>query len=211
MLGTLYWSAPLLGGLELDNDDYLWFSFLALCVSVSLFRQLACLSLFKNTPELHLIGKLLESLMQQFLLYQALAYVRLYMWAFSTEKPETHFERHSIMGILINTCQSNNISVDRTVFFNSIWLNIALYLVPSSSSTVPVALTKCRFRASVLKGLRLQKHQTAFMSASASLVKVFFMSHRQQAIYETAQLFFFNVSLSSQHSWMRKGCTHKHI
>lgn len=191
MLGTLYWSAPLLGGLELDNDDYLWFSFLALCVSVSLFRQLACLSLFKNTPELHLIGKLFESLMQQFLLYQALAYVRLYMWAFSTEKPETHFERHSIMGILINTCQSNNISVDRTVFFNSIWLNIALYLVPSSSSTVPVALTKCRFRASVLKGLRLQKHQTAFMSASASLVKVFFMSHRQQAIYETAQLFFF--------------------
>lgn len=127
--------------------------------------------------------------MQQFLLYQALAYVRMYMWAFSTEKLETHFERHSIMGILINTCQSNNISVDRTVFFNSIWLNIALYLVPSSS-TVPVAQTKCRFRASVLKGLRLQKHQTAFMSASASLVKVFFMSHRQQAIYETAQLFF---------------------
>lgn len=66
VLGTLYWSAPLLGGLELDNDDYLWFSFLALCVSVSLFCQLACLSLFKNTPELHLIGKLLESLMQQF-------------------------------------------------------------------------------------------------------------------------------------------------
>lgn len=146
MLGTLYWSAPLLGGLELDNDDYLWFSFLALCVSVSLFCQLACLSLFKNTPELHLIGKLLESLMQQFLLYQALAYVRLYMWAFLTEKPETHFERHSIMGILINTCQSNSISVDRTVFFNSIWLNNALYLVPSSS-TVPVALHKVQIQS----------------------------------------------------------------
>lgn len=82
------------------------------------------------------------------------------------------FGRHSITGIFDKyLCLSENISVETIVFFIS--LNIALYLVPSSS-TVVVALTKCWCTASNLKRLMSSKHQPAFMSASARLLEVLF-------------------------------------
>lgn len=124
MLGTLYWSAPPLGALELDNDDRLWSFILDLCVSISLFCLPAYLSAKKIWITFRLITILVSVVLSIFFSPSILMiYISLFIWESFNNGD---FDKYLSLSV--------NISVERIVFSFYFFLNIVLYLVPSCCS-----------------------------------------------------------------------------